>query len=103
MIADIPAVLYLFLSAALFTIGVAGVLIRRNLIVVLMSIELILNAANINLVYFSRHWDSGNGEAFAVFILAVAAVEAIVGLGIVLALRREHKKPLAEEMDLLKW
>ena len=73
------------LSAALFMIGVAGVLLRRNIIVIFMSIELILNAVNINLIAFSYQLGNGIGQVFAIFVIAVAAAEAAVGLGIILA------------------
>ena len=94
---------YLFLSFALFTIGVMGVLTRRNVIVMLMSIELILNAVNINLVAFSRFWGGVDGQIFAIFIITDAAAEAAVGLGIILAFFRNRETVLADEMDLLKW
>lgn len=94
---------YLFLSFALFTIGVIGVLTRRNVIVMLMSIELILNAVNINLVAFSRYWGGVGGQVFAIFVITDAAAEAAVGLGIVLAFFRNRDTVLADEMDLLKW
>jgi NADH-quinone oxidoreductase subunit K len=94
---------YLILSLALFTIGVAGVLTRRNVIVMLMSIELILNAVNINLVAFSRLHGSVDGQVFAIFVMAAAAAEAVVGLGIILAFFRNRETVSAGEMDLLKW
>jgi NADH-quinone oxidoreductase subunit K len=94
---------YLILSLALFTIGVAGVLTRRNVIVMLMSIELILNAVNINLVAFSRLHGSVDGQVFAIFVMAAAAAEAVVGLGIILAFFRSRETVSADEMDLLKW
>jgi|SRR3984893_17907991 NADH-quinone oxidoreductase subunit K len=94
---------YLMLSLALFTIGVIGVLTRRNVIIILMSIELILNAVNINLVAFSRVWGDVNGQVFAIFIITDAAAEAAVGLGIILAFFRNRETLLADEMDLLKW
>jgi NADH-quinone oxidoreductase subunit K len=93
----------LILSLALFTVGVIGVLTRRNVIVILMSIELILNAVNINLVAFSRLYGSVNGQVFAIFIITDAAAEAAVGLGIILAFFRNRKTVLADEMDMLKW
>jgi NADH-quinone oxidoreductase subunit K len=99
----IPAEHYLMLSLALFTIGVIGVLTRRNVIIILMSIELILNAVNINLVAFSRLWGDVNGQVFAIFIITDAAAEAAVGLGIILAFFRNRETLLADEMDLLKW
>lgn len=95
--------LYLMLSLALFIIGVVGVLTRRNVIIILMSIELILNAVNINLVAFSRLWGDVNGQVFAIFIITDAAAEAAVGLGIILAFFRNRETLLADEMDLLKW
>ena len=94
---------YLFLSLALFTIGVVGVLTRRNVIVILMSIELILNAVNINLVAFSRMFGDVAGQVFAIFIITDAAAEAAVGLGIIIAFFRNRETVLADEMDLLKW
>jgi len=99
----IPAEYYLVLSLALFTIGVIGVLTRRNVIIILMSIDLILNAVNINLVAFSRLWSDINGQVFAIFIITDAAAEAAVGLGIILAFFRNRETVLADEMDLLKW
>jgi NADH-quinone oxidoreductase subunit K len=96
---------YLFLSFALFIIGAIGVVTRRNVIVVLMSIELILNAVNINLVAFSRLFGDVHvhGQVFALFIIADAAAEAAVGLGIIIAFFRNRETVLADEMDLLKW
>ena len=94
---------YVFLSAALFTIGTVGVLTRRNVVIILMSIELILNAVNINLVAFSYQLQSINGQAFAVFVIVDAAAEAAVGLGIIIALFRNKETVNADEMDLMKW
>ena len=94
---------YLLLGLALFTIGVIGVLTRRNVIIVLMSIELILNAVNINLMAFSRMWGDVSGQIFAIFIITDAAAEAAVGLGIILAFFRNRATVLADEMDMLKW
>ena len=99
----IPTEAYLLLSLALFTIGVVGVLTRRNVIIVLMSIELILNAVNINLVAFSRYFGSVDGQVFAIFIITDAAAEAAVGLGIILAFFRNRETVLADEKDMLKW
>jgi NADH-quinone oxidoreductase subunit K len=79
------------------------VLTRRNVIVMLMSIELILNAVNINLVAFSRYWGGVGGQVFAIFVITDAAAEAAVGLGIILAFFRNRDTVLADEMDLLKW
>jgi NADH-quinone oxidoreductase subunit K len=94
---------YLVLSALLFTTGVAGVLLRRNIVVILMSIELILNAVNINLVVFSHVHGQVIGQAFALFVMAVAVAEAAVALGILIALFRNRGTVLADELDLLKW
>ena len=93
----------MILSVALFAIGVAGVLLRRNVIVMLMSIELMLNAVNINLVAFSRLHGSVDGQVFAIFIIVAAAAEAVVGLGIILALARNRDTVDADDLDLLKW
>src|SRR5215210_4386709 len=100
---------FLVIAALLFIIGVAGVLVRRNIIVIFMSIELILNAANLNFIAFSRYLqDTGNanavaGQVFTVFIIVVAAAEAAIGLGIVIALYRNKETILIDEIDLLKW
>jgi NADH-quinone oxidoreductase subunit K len=99
----VPIGQYLFLSLALFIIGVIGVLTRRNVIIILMSIELILNAVNINLVAFSRHWANVDGQIFTLFIITDAAAEAAVGLGIIIAFFKNRETVLADEMDLLKW
>ena len=77
---------YLSVAAVLFAIGMAGIFVnRKNVIIILMSIELMLLAVNINLVAFSHHWGNVNGQVFAIFIIAVAAAEAAVGLGIIIA------------------
>ena len=94
---------YLVLSLALFTIGVIGVVTRRNVIIILMSIELILNAVNINLVAFSRLFGDVSGQVFAIFIITDAAAEAAVGLGIILAFFHNRETVLADEMDIMKW
>ena len=94
---------YLVLSAALFTIGVIGVMLRRNIIIIFMSIELMLNAVNINLAAFSQQWHNVAGQVFAIFIVAVAAAEAAVGLGILLAFYRNKETLDIDEMTILKW
>jgi NADH-quinone oxidoreductase subunit K len=99
----ISPVHYLVLSAALFTIGVIGVMVRRNIIIVFMSIELMLNAVNINLVAFSHQLGHVVGQVFAIFVIAVAAAEAAVGLGIILALYRNKETVNVDEMNLMKW
>lgn len=94
---------YMVVSVALLLIGTVGVLTRRNIVIILMSIELILNAVNINLVAFSHHFGDVHGQVFAVFIIAVAAAETAVALGILIALFRNKETVLADEVDLLKW
>ncbi len=100
---------FLIIGALLFVIGVAGVLTRRNIIVIFMSIELILNAANLNFIAMSRYLqDTGNvnavaGQIFAVFVIVVAAAEAAIGLGIVIALYRNKETIWVDEIDVLKW
>jgi NADH-quinone oxidoreductase subunit K len=103
MIHPIQPIHYLVVSALLLVIGTLGVLLRRNIVVILMSIELILNAVNINLVAFSRMHNQTQGQAFALFVIAVAVAEAAVGLGVLIALFRNRGTVLADEMDLLKW
>ena len=93
----------LALSAVLFAIGVIGVLTRRNIVIILMSIELILNAVNINLIAFSNHFAHVTGQIFAIFVITIAVAEAAVGLGILIALFRNRGTVLADEVDLLKW
>jgi NADH-quinone oxidoreductase subunit K len=94
---------YMVLSAALFFIGVIGVMTRRNVIVILMSIELMLNAVNINLVAFSNQWHNVVGQVFVVFVICVAAAEAAVGFGIILAFYRNKETVNIDEMSLMRW
>ena len=103
MLHPLSPILYLVVSALLFAIGVTGFLLRRNIVVILMSIELILNAVNINLVAFSRHHGHATGQVFALFVMSVAVAEAAVALGILIALFRNRGTVLADELDLLKW
>ena len=84
-------------------IGVIGVLVRRNIIIIFMSIELILNAVNINLVAIAHQLDDLSGQVFAVFIIAVAAAEAAVGLGILLAFYRNKETVNIDEMTIMRW
>lgn len=99
---EISTLHYLVVAAALFIIGTIGVLTRRNVVIVLMSIELILNAVNLNLVAFSRLHDL-HGQVFSIFIVADAAAEAAVGLGIIIAFFRNKETVNMDEVDLLKW
>lgn len=94
---------YLVLGAALFLLGVIGVLTRRNVVIILMSIELILNAVNLNLVAFSNYWGTVHGQVFSIFIITDAAAEAAVGLGILIAFFRNKETVNVDEVNLLKW
>jgi NADH:ubiquinone oxidoreductase subunit K len=100
---------FLVIGALLFAIGVAGVLVRRNIIIIFMSIELILNAANLNFIAFARYLQETGGanavagQVFTVFIIVVAAAEAAIGLGIVIALYRNRETIFVDRIDLLKW
>lgn len=101
----IPLSWYLILAAALFCIGLYGVLARRNAIAILLGIELMLNAVNINLIAFWRYLNPENisGQVFALIVFAVAAAEVAVGLALVISLYRRRHTIVAEDVDLLKW
>ncbi len=99
----IPMTHFLLLGAVLFLIGAAGVLMRRNAIIILLSIELMLNAVNVTFVGFSRHWADMTGQVFAIFVITVAACEAAVGLAILIALNRDRTMVNVDEVNLLKW
>jgi len=94
---------YLGLSAFLFAIGVAGVLTRRNALVIFMSIELMLNAANLTLVAYSRFLPDIAGQVFVFFVMAVAAAEVAVGLAIIVAIFRHHGSVDIDKVNLMKW
>ena len=94
---------YMVLSAGLFTLGLIGVMTRRNIIIILMSIELMLNAVNINFIAFSYQLQNPIGQVFAVFVIVVAAAEAAVGLGIILAFYRNKETVNIDEMSLMRW
>lgn len=100
----IPMSWYLLFAAALFSIGLYGVMARRNAVAILMSVELLLNAVNINLVTFWRYLtpDRSIGLAWAVFVLAVAAAEAAVGLALIISVYRNRDSLIAEELDTLR-
>jgi len=98
----IPATHVLVVSLLLFSIGLIGVLTRRNVIVILMSIELMMNAANLNLVAFSRQLNNLAGQVFGVFTIAVAAGEVAVGLAVVLALYRNRDTIYVDEVHIMK-
>ena len=99
----IPLSHFLTLGAVLFLIGAAGVLLRRNVIIILLSIELMLNAVNVTLIGFSRQWADLSGQVFAIFVIAVAACEAAVGLAILISLNRDKTVMNVDEVNLLKW
>ena len=92
-------------SAGLFGLGIYGVLARRNAVAILMGIELMLNAVNINLVAFWRYIspESLNGQVFAIFVFAVAAAEAAVGLALIISIYRNRETVIAEDVNILKW
>jgi len=95
--------LFLVLSAVLFSIGVVGVLVRRNAIVIFMCIELMLNAINLSLVSFSSFLGNDSGQVFVFFVLTVAAAEAAVGLAIVISLFRNKETLDINKINILKW
>ncbi len=101
----IPLSWYLVFSAALFSIGLYGVLARKNAIAILMGVELMLNAVNVNLVAFWRYRNPQliAGQAFAVIIFAVAAAEVAVGLALIISIYRRRDTVEADEIDLMKW
>ncbi len=99
----IPLSAYVAVSAILFMTGLVGVLIRRNFIVVLMSVEIMLNAANINLVAFSHYLNSMAGQMSALFIIAVAAAEAAIGLAIIIVIFRGKMATNVDQINILKW
>ena len=99
----IPASYYLMLSAILFAIGVIGVLTRRNAIVIFMSIELMLNAANLSFVTFARQIGSLDGQIFVFFVMVVAAAEVAVGLALIVAIFRVKESVYVDEINLMKW
>lgn len=100
---EVPLEHVIALSAILFAIGTVGALTRRNLIVILMSIELMLNGANLAFVGFARAWNSVDGQIFVLMVIVVAAAEVAVGLGIVIALFRNRESVNVEDVSLLKW
>lgn len=99
----IPASCYLLLSALLFGAGLSGVLMRRNSMAILISIELMLNAAALNIAVFSRMWNSQDGQVFAIFVMVIAAAQAAAGVGVIVLFFRASGTTDTAEMDLLKW
>ncbi|TGL58216.1 NADH-quinone oxidoreductase subunit NuoK [Leptospira ognonensis] len=102
-ISGIPIDYFLGLSGILFSIGVLGVLIRRNAVVIFMSVELILNSVNLVFVTFSKSLFSVSGEVIVFFVMAIAAAEAAVGLALVIAIFRQKKSANVDELQSLKW
>ena len=100
---SIPIEYYLILSAFMFVVGVTGVLIRKNAIVVFMSIELMLNSANLTLVAFSSYLGNSIGQIFVFFVMTVAAAEAAVGLAIIIVIFRNKLTVNIDEINILKW
>jgi NADH-quinone oxidoreductase subunit K len=102
-LASVPAEHYLVLSAAIFCVGLFGVLTRRNALMFLMSVELMLNAANINLVAFALYWGEVTGQVFVLFTMALAAAEVAIGIGIILVLYRNFDGVDVTEATTLEW
>src|SRR5436190_13283649 len=98
----VPTSFYLVLSAVLFTIGVIGVLIKRNPIVIFMCIELMLNAVNLSFIALGRHFGHTNGQMYVIFVMAVAAAEVAIGLGIIVAIFRTKETINIDEVNLMK-
>lgn len=98
----VPIVWYLILSAALFAIGIFGFLIKRNIVTVFMSIELMLNAVNLTFITFANRWHQVNGQIFVLFVIVVAAAEAAVGLAIIIAVFRSRNTLNVDQIDLMK-
>ena len=99
----VPLSYYLVLSAILFGLGVVGFLLKRSVITIFMSIELMLNAVNLALVAFSYHWQALSGQVFVFFVIVVAAAEAAVGLAIIILVFRTRASLNVERVNLMKW
>jgi NADH-quinone oxidoreductase subunit K len=99
----IPETYYLALSAVLFTLGVVGVVIRRNPLVIFMSVELALNAANLALVTFGQRYGSPEGQALVLFVMAVAAAEVAVGLAIIVVIFRVRQRLSVDDLSVMRW
>ncbi len=100
---SVPPGYFLALSGLMFTVGVIGVLVRRNAIVIFMFVELMLNAVNLTFVTFSRMWGGLDGQVLVFFVLVVAAAEVVVGLAIILLISRHRRSTNVDEVNLLKW
>ncbi len=99
----VPVQWYLVLSAGMFCIGLFGVLTRRNALMFLISVELMLNAANVNFVAFSLQWGNVTGQTFALFVMALAAAEVAIGIGIILVLYRDFRDVDVTEAATMRW
>jgi NADH-quinone oxidoreductase subunit K len=99
----IPLYVYLLISCILFSIGLIGVMIRRNVIVILICIELMMNAANLAMITFSRHFDMMDGQVMAFLAMTIAAAETAVGLAIIVCIYRDKDKLDIDDINLLKW
>jgi len=99
----VPTSYYLILSAMIFAIGAVGVLVRRNALIILMCVEMMLNSVNLTLIALSRQWGNLNGQVFVFMIMAVAAAEVAVGLAILIANTRHRESINIDEIHLLKW
>ena len=99
----LPVSYYIVVSTMMFVIGLIGILIRRNFLIILFAVELMLNAANINLVAFSRHYARVDGQVIALFVIVIAAAEAAVGLAIIIVLFRNKRTTNVDELNRLKW
>ncbi|AVV78510.1 NADH-quinone oxidoreductase subunit NuoK [Leptospira santarosai] len=102
-ISGIPIQYYLILAMIVFTIGVAGVMVRRSAVLIFMSVELILNSVNLVFVTFSKALHQVDGEVIVFFVMAIAAAEAAIGLAIVIAIHRIKKTSYVDQMNLMKW
>jgi len=100
---NLPISYFLILSAILFSLGVIGVVVRRNAIVIFMSIELMLNAVNLTFIAFSNYWNNIEGQIFVFLVMVVAAAEVAVGLAIIVAIFRIRETVHVDEIKLLKW
>jgi NADH-quinone oxidoreductase subunit K len=98
----VPLILYIGLSGALFLLGLLGVMIRRNPLLLLLAVELLLNSANLSLVAFSRYWNVTDGQVFALVVMVVAATEVVIGLGLVVAVFRQRMELDVDQMSTLK-
>lgn len=99
----VPITYYIVVSTLMFTIGLVGILVRRNFLIILFSVELMLNAANINLIASSHHYGGVDGQIISLFVIVIAAAEAAVGLAIIIVLFRRKATTNVDELDLMKW